>query len=95
MCLPRLRAHTRVRPYAQQQFCNTTDEWGDLPRRTLAALAIAGYRAGRLSLGQVAKMLGIGVIEADAFLKERGVDLDYSLADLEQDRRTLKELFGK
>jgi hypothetical protein len=31
-------------------------------------------------------------MEVDAFLKARGVELEYTIEDLERDRRTLREL---
>lgn len=70
-----------------------TAAWGDLPRAAKESLAIESYRTGRISLGLLAQMLGMGVIEADACLAKRGVALDYSPEDLEADRRELAELF--
>lgn len=64
------------------------------PRRILELLAIAGYKAERLSLGEVAEMLGISTSEADDFLKEQDVPLNYTLADLENDRATIAALFN-
>lgn len=67
---------------------------GDLGQAAKEALAIEGYRNARLSVGQVARMLGMGVVEAQAWLSTRGVPLNYSLEDLEEDRKTLAGLFG-
>lgn len=61
---------------------------GDLERKVLESFAIEGYRNEELSIGQVAELLHISVIEADAFVKERAVPLLYTLEDLEQDRAT-------
>ncbi|MGA9771215.1 MAG: UPF0175 family protein [Blastocatellia bacterium] len=69
--------------------------WGDLSRRTLEALAIEGYRSMVLSLGQVAEMLGLSVWEAEVFLKERGVDMLYTVEDLKQDIATNEHLLSK
>jgi predicted HTH domain antitoxin len=41
---------------------------------------------GKISLGFLAEMLGMDVIEADRWLSERGIPLIYSCADLEADR---------
>ncbi|HZS49176.1 MAG TPA: UPF0175 family protein [Blastocatellia bacterium] len=60
-------------------------EWGNLSRRALEALAIEGYRSEALSVGQIAEMLNLSILEAESFLKERGVDLLYSDEDLRQD----------
>ncbi len=51
--------------------------------------AIEGYRAGRLSHRQFGEMLGLDYWQAENFLKERGVPLNYSVADLEADNATL------
>lgn len=68
---------------------------GDLSRLALEALAIEGYRAATLSLGQVAAMLNLTTFEADGFLKERGVPLDYSWAEFDADNAALVALLRK
>jgi predicted HTH domain antitoxin len=60
-------------------------EWGNLPRRALEALAIEGYRSRALSAGQVAEMLSLSLWETETLLKQRGIELDYSVEDLRQD----------
>ena len=42
----------------------------DLPQAAREALAIEGYRTERLSLGQVAELLGVSTIEAEQLLKD-------------------------
>ncbi|MGH9751741.1 MAG: UPF0175 family protein [Blastocatellia bacterium] len=66
-------------------------EWGDLDRKALEALAIEGYRSEALSAGQVAELLGLSVIETEAFLKEHGVDLLLTIEDFERDQAALKK----
>jgi len=61
------------------------EQWGDLPRRALEALALEGYRSGALSAGQVAEVLQLSVWGAESFLHQRGAGLDYSAQDLERD----------
>ncbi len=68
-------------------------EWGDLSAAAMEALAIESYRTGKISIGFLAEMLGIGVIEAEAWLAKRGVPLNYTMADLEADRADLARLF--
>ncbi len=68
-------------------------EWGDLSTAAKEALAIESYRTGKISLGLLAEMLGLSVIEADRWLSQRGIPLNYSPEDLEADRRDLAELF--
>jgi len=60
-------------------------EWGNLSRRALEALAVEGYRAEALSAGQVAEMLNLSLWETEAFLRQRGVELNYTAEDLKQD----------
>jgi predicted HTH domain antitoxin len=68
-------------------------EGGDLSRRTLEALAIDGYRSGRLTEEQVRRILGYGTrMQVHGFLKEHDVYLNYGLEDLEQDMQTLGHL---
>jgi predicted HTH domain antitoxin len=70
-------------------------EWENLPRRALEALAVEGYRSGALTRGQVGRMLGLNFWETEAFLKERGADLQYTLEDLEQDRLANERILPK
>jgi predicted HTH domain antitoxin len=65
-----------------------SDEFADLPRAVVEALAIEGYRSNRFSDGQLRQILGFSSrMQVHAFLKKRGVHLNYSMADLEQDRK--------
>jgi len=67
----------------------------DLDQAALEALSIEGYRAGKLSLGEVAQALGIETTAAALeWLGSRGVPLNYSLEDLQADRETLQRLLG-
>lgn len=61
-------------------------KWADLPRAALESLALEGYRAGALTHAQLRRLLGFrSLSEVDAFLKQHGVYLEYTLDDLEQD----------
>ncbi len=62
----------------------------DLAQAAREALAIEGYRTERLSLGQVAELLGVLTIEADQLLKERQVPLLYTVDVFERDSEALK-----
>jgi hypothetical protein len=56
----------------------------DLPRAVIEALALEGYRSRRLSTAQVRRLLGFSTrIRVHEFLREHGVYLNYSVADLE------------
>jgi len=71
-------------------------QWGKTPdavgRHVMEDAAIEGYRAGRLSHRQVGEMLGMDYWQVEAFLKDRGVPLNYSAADLEADIATLAKI---
>jgi predicted HTH domain antitoxin len=73
-------------------------QWGETPgavgRHVLEDAAIECYRAGRLSHRQVGEMLGLDYWQTEAFLKERGVPLSYSAADLDADSATLEKILA-
>jgi predicted HTH domain antitoxin len=73
-------------------------QWGETPdavgRHVIEDAAIEGYRAGRLSHRQVGELLGLDYWQAEAFLKGRGVPLNYSAADLEADKATLDKILA-
>ena len=65
--------------------------WGHgLSRAAQEALAIESFRAGKLSIGQLAEWLGLSIDEADGLLKSRGVVPSYSSADLDRDLASLR-----
>ena len=71
-------------------------ELGDLNLAAREAFIIESYRAGRISLGAVAQLIGAETtIQAQQRLAGRGIALNYSHEDLENDRRTLDRLFGE
>jgi predicted HTH domain antitoxin len=66
---------------------------GDLSRRVLETLGIEEYRSGRLTSEELRQLLGFRTRMAlDGFLKAHGVSLDYTIADLEQEREDLRRL---
>ncbi|WP_158932668.1 UPF0175 family protein [Acidisphaera sp. S103] len=65
----------------------------DLGRRALEALALDGYRTGRLTRPELRRALGYGTgAELNGFLKEHGVDESMTIEEFEQQRRTLDRL---
>ncbi len=64
----------------------------NLEREILEATALEGYRTGRLSHAQVGRMLGLNRFEVDEFFKNHDITLNYTIEDLEADRRTLELL---
>jgi predicted HTH domain antitoxin len=56
---------------------------------------ISNYQAGKLSTGDIAEILGLETRhEAYSWLSQRGVPINYSLSDLENDRKNLEKLLG-
>ncbi len=67
----------------------------NLPTAAKEALAIEAYRSLKLSLGETAQMLGKGSIETLDWLGRHGIEMNYSLKDLEEDRKTAEFLFDR
>jgi len=65
-----------------------------IEREVLEATALEGYREGKLSHAQVGRMLGLSRFETDDFLKAHNVPPDYTIEDLEQDRRNLDKILS-
>ena len=66
----------------------------NLAQAAKEAMAIAWYQAEKLSIGQVAELLGISVYEAEGLMKMHHVDAPYSLEEYEQDNATLDRLLN-
>ncbi len=65
----------------------------DLSRRALEALVLEEFRQDRLTKPELRRMLGFETREAlDGFLKAHNVFIEYSLEDLEQERRDLRRI---
>ena len=66
--------------------------WRYLPRAALESLALEAYRSRALTAAQLRRLLGFQTrMQLDAFLKEHEI-YDYTAADFEQDRETLRQL---
>lgn len=67
--------------------------WPDLPRQALEALAVEAYRTGALTEGQVRRLLRLETrFDVHALLKDHGVPLNYTKADLDADLAAHREL---
>lgn len=65
----------------------------DLSRAAFEALSVEAYRERKISAAQLRQLLGFeSRLEAEAFLKSRGVELEYTPDDLERDRDTHRRL---
>ncbi len=62
----------------------------DVSRQMLEAFAIENYRQEKLSLGQIAELLGFSLDEANSFLKKHQIPLNYDFNDLAEDRRAIE-----
>jgi predicted HTH domain antitoxin len=69
------------------------EQWDDVPRRSLEAIAVEGYRTGALTESQVRRLLELDTrFQVHALLKEHHVPLQYRAEDLEDDLRAQREL---
>jgi hypothetical protein len=69
------------------------EQWDDVPRRSLEAIAVEACRTGALTESQVRRQLGLDSrFQVHALLKEHYVPLQYTAADLENDLRAQREL---
>lgn len=59
------------------------------------ALAVTLYQSERLSIGQVAEMLGITTYQAAGLMKSRGIEAPYSIEDFDRDQQSLERLLGQ
>jgi predicted HTH domain antitoxin len=66
----------------------------DISARVREALAMDDYLSGRMSRGQVAEVLGMSFYEAEQWFVRRGIHRDYSIEDLEEDRKTLDRILS-
>lgn len=68
------------------------EENGDLSRFAKEAFLVRLYQQGKISLGKLAHLLGMGVIEADQWLGKLGIPLNYGVQQFEEDLATLRSL---
>lgn len=70
--------------------------YGDtLNRAALEAIAVEGYRSGKLTRYEVQSLLGLeDRWEAETWLGGKGAHLNYTLQDLDADRETLQRTLG-
>jgi len=72
-----------------------TADPAELPRAALEGLALEAIRAGKLTVSQARRLLGIASrYEMDGFLKAHGVVPDITLADVQRDSEVARALPG-
>lgn len=64
----------------------------DLEQAAKEALIAEAYRKSKLSIGQAARLLHLSVNDAHGFMKERGIAVNYTLADFDSDCQGLRDL---
>ena len=68
----------------------------DLSRAVLEAVALEGYRSGKLTQAQVRRLLGYETrLEVDGFLKAHAIYLEYTEEDLERETALSDRLWKK
>lgn len=72
---------------------NLREEFGDLNQAAKEAFLVQSYRESRLSVGDIAQILDIGVLETEQWLGERGVPLNYTVDDFHDDCASLAKDF--
>lgn len=77
------------------KFVSTSRTQSDVSRQMLEAFAIENYRQEKMSLGQIAELLGFSIDEANAFLKKHQIPLHYTRADLAEDQRAIEMFLNK
>ena len=69
------------------------EQWDNVPRRSLEAIAVEGYRTGALTETQVRRLLELDTrFQVHALLTEHRVPLHYATADLEDDLAAHRDL---
>lgn len=64
-------------------------------RQVLEMLALEGYRAGKLSRGQVSDALGLGFHDTEEFLHRHGAMIPWTLEELEQGSENLRKFLAR
>jgi predicted HTH domain antitoxin len=68
------------------------ERWGDLSERALQAVVADAYRGEAITLGEVREMLGHSTrMETEQFLKDRGILIEMTGEELEEDARVARE----
>jgi len=68
----------------------------DLARAAIESIAEDGYSSGKLSRFETQQMLGIDNLwDFQKWMGKRGINMPFTLEELEHDRATLKRLFGE
>jgi hypothetical protein len=73
--------------------CRIAADPGALPQAALEGLALEGIRAGKLTVSQARRLMGIrSRYEMDGFLKAHGLLLDLTMDDVRKDSEIARGL---
>jgi predicted HTH domain antitoxin len=87
---------TNITFQVPEDIARDLGEEQDLERMVLEAVAVEGYRSGKLTQAQVRRLLGYQTrMEVDGFLKQHGVYLEYTLEDLDRESAIGDKLWQK
>jgi predicted HTH domain antitoxin len=68
------------------------ERWGNLSERALQAIVAEGYQEEALTLGEVREILDHSTrLETEQFLKDRGILLEMTEEQLEEDAKAARE----
>ncbi len=82
-----------ILPIPDDLAASLSADGSDLSRRALEAFGLEEFRAGRLTLPQLRRLLGFETrYELDGFLKAHGEYLDYTIEDLDRDVAEIEQL---
>jgi hypothetical protein len=71
-------------------------KWGNLSQRTLEAFALEAYRLGLMTTAEIQLLLNLASRwETEVFLQESQAYLDYTEADFQDDKETLKRVLSQ
>ena len=68
---------------------------GKIARELLERAVLEAFRAGAISLGRLAEILGLTIDEANGFLKTHNLQSGMTTADIEEGRAVLRALLGQ
>lgn len=68
---------------------------GKIARELLEQAVLEAFRAGAISLGRLAEILGLTIDEASGFLKTHNIQSGMTTADIEEGRAVLSALLDQ
>jgi hypothetical protein len=85
-------AHMEITVHIPADLAAHLGTSGELERRVLETLALEEFKLGHLTQPELRRLLGLGRIELDRFLKAHDVFETYGPVDFERERQALDQL---